>query len=186
MVDDAHGLGVIGKGGRGTASHFGLEDRVDVIMGTFSKSLASLGGFMAASEEVCEYVRHNSRPFIFSASIPPASCAAALAALRQLELHPELPLRLLALADYARAGLRRRGVPICDSAAPIIPIRTQSVENTLLKAKQLYERGVYVNPVLPPAVAPGGCLLRTSYMATHTEELLDEAMDIIAEVFHDE
>ena len=186
MVDDAHGLGVIGEGGRGTASHFGLEDRVDVIMGTFSKSLASLGGFMAASEEVCEYVRHNSRPFIFSASIPPASCAAALAALRQLELHPELPLRLLALADYARAGLRRRGVPICDSAAPIIPIRTQSVENTLLKAKQLYERGVYVNPVLPPAVAPGGCLLRTSYMATHTEELLDEAMGIIAEVFHEE
>lgn len=183
MVDDAHGLGVIGEGGRGTASHFGLEDRVDVIMGTFSKSLASLGGYMAASEEVCEYVRHNSRPFIFSASIPPAACAAALAALRQLEAHPELPQRLMALADYAREGFARRGVPIKPSAAPIIPICTQSVDNTLLKAKQLYERGVYVNPVLPPAVSPGDCLLRTSYMATHTEELLDEAMDIIAEVF---
>ena len=183
MVDDAHGLGVIGEGGRGTASHFGLEDRVDVIMGTFSKSLASIGGYMAASEEVCEYVRHNSRPFIFSASIPPAACAAALAALRQLEAHPELPQRLMALADYAREGFARRGVPIKPSAAPIIPICTQSVDNTLLKAKQLYERGVYVNPVLPPAVSPGDCLLRTSYMATHTEELLDEAMDIIAEVF---
>ena len=183
MVDDAHGLGVIGEGGRGTASHFGLEDRVDVIMGTFSKSLASLGGYMAASEEVCEYVRHNSRPFIFSASIPPAACAAALAALRQLEAHPELPQRLMALADYAREGFTLRGVPIKPSAAPIIPICTQSVDNTLLKAKQLYERGVYVNPVLPPAVSPGDCLLRTSYMATHTEELLDEAMDIIAEVF---
>ena len=183
MVDDAHGLGVIGEGGRGTASHFGLEDRVDVIMGTFSKSLASLGGYMAASEEVCEYVRHNSRPFIFSASIPPAACAAALAALRQLEAHPELPQRLMALADYAREGFARRGVPIEPSAAPIIPICTQSVDNTLLKAKQLYERGVYVNPVLPPAVSPGDCLLRTSYMATHTEKLLDEAMDIIAEVF---
>ena len=183
MVDDAHGLGVIGEGGRGTASHFGLEDRVDVIMGTFSKSLASLGGYMAASEEVCEYVRHNSRPFIFSASIPPAACAAALAALRQLEAHPELPQRLMALADYAREGFTLRGVPVKPSAAPIIPICTQSVDNTLLKAKQLYERGVYVNPVLPPAVSPGDCLLRTSYMATHTEELLDEAMDIIAEVF---
>ena len=183
MVDDAHGLGVIGEGGRGTASHFGLEDRVDVIMGTFSKSLASLGGYMAASEEVCEYVRHNSRPFIFSASIPPAACAAALAALRQLEAHPELPQRLMALADYAREGFTLRGVPIKPSVAPIIPICTQSVDNTLLKAKQLYERGVYVNPVLPPAVSPGDCLLRTSYMATHTEELLDEAMDIIAEVF---
>lgn len=183
MVDDAHGLGVIGEGGRGTASHFGLEDRVDVIMGTFSKSLASLGGYMAASEEVCEYVRHNSRPFIFSASIPPAACAAALAALRQLEAHPELPQRLMALAAYAREGFARRGVPIKPSAAPIIPICTQSVDNTLLKAKQLYERGVYVNPVLPPAVSPGDCLLRTSYMATHTEKLLDEAMDIIAEVF---
>ena len=183
MVDDAHGLGVIGEGGRGTASHFGLEDRVDVIMGTFSKSLASLGGYMAASEEVCEYVRHNSRPFIFSASIPPAACAAALAALRQLEAHPELPQRLMALAAYAREGFTLRGVPIKPSVAPIIPICTQSVDNTLLKAKQLYERGVYVNPVLPPAVSPGDCLLRTSYMATHTEELLDEAMDIIAEVF---
>ena len=182
MVDDAHGLGVIGEGGRGTASHFGLEDRVDVIMGTFSKSLASLGGYMAASELVCDYVRHNSRPFIFSASIPPSNCAAALAALRLLKEHPELPQRLNKLASYARAGLKARGLRIIESETPIIPIYTYEMENTLVSAKRLYDAGVYVNPVLPPAAAPGECLLRVSCMATHTEALLDEAMDIIAEV----
>lgn len=182
MVDDAHGLGVIGEGGRGTASHFGLEDKVDVIMGTFSKSLASLGGYMAASELVCDYVRHNSRPFIFSASIPPSNCAAALAALRLLEEHPELPQRLSALASHARAGLKARGLRIIESETPIIPIYTYEMEHTLVSAKRLYDAGVYVNPVLPPAAAPGECLLRVSCMATHTEALLDEAMDIIAEV----
>ena len=182
MVDDAHGLGVIGEGGRGTASHFGLEDRVDVIMGTFSKSLASLGGYMAASETVCDYVRHNSRPFIFSASIPPSACAAALAALRLLRDHPELPQRLHSLASYARAGLKARGLRIIESETPIIPIYTYEMERTLVSAKRLYDAGVYVNPVLPPAAAPGECLLRMSCMATHTEALLDEAMDIIAEV----
>ncbi|MEE0698018.1 MAG: pyridoxal phosphate-dependent aminotransferase family protein [Oscillospiraceae bacterium] len=182
MVDDAHGLGVIGAGGRGTASHFGLEGRVDVIMGTFSKSLASLGGYMAASETVCDYVRHNSRPFIFSASIPPSACAAALAALRLLREHPELPQRLHSLASYARAGLKARGLRIIESETPIIPIYTYEMERTLVSAKRLYDAGVYVNPVLPPAAAPGECLLRMSCMATHTEALLDEAMDIIAEV----
>ena len=180
MVDDAHGLGVIGEGG--TASHFGLEGKVDVIMGTFSKSLASLGGYMAASELVCDYVRHNSRPFIFSASIPPSACAAALAALRLLRERPELPRRLLSLASYARAGLKARGLRIIESETPIIPIYTYEMENTLTSAKRLYDAGVYVNPVLPPAAAPGECLLRVSCMATHTEALLDEAMDIIAEV----
>ena len=182
MVDDAHGLGVIGEGGRGTASHFGLEGKVDVIMGTFSKSLASLGGYMAASELVCDYVRHNSRPFIFSASIPPSACAAALAVLRLLRERPELPRRLLSLASYARAGLKARGLRIIESETPIIPIYTYEMENTLTSAKRLYDAGVYVNPVLPPAAAPGECLLRVSCMATHTEALLDEAMDIIAEV----
>lgn len=182
MVDDAHGLGVIGEGGRGTASHFGLEGKVDVIMGTFSKSLASLGGYMAASELVCDYVRHNSRPFIFSASIPPSACAAALAALRLLRERPELPRRLLSLASYARAGLKARGLRIIESETPIIPIYTYEMENTLTSDKRLYDAGVYVNPVLPPAAAPGECLLRVSCMATHTEALLDEAMDIIAEV----
>ena len=183
MVDDAHGLGVLGEGGRGTASYFGLEDRVDVIMGTFSKSLASLGGYMAASEEVCDYVRHNSRPFIFSASIPPAACASALAALRFLEAHPERPARLLELARYARRGFKAAGVPIRESDdTPIVPLYTYDPIRTLTKNRQLYEAGLYVNPVLPPACAPGECLLRTSYMATHTEALIDEAVAIAARV----
>ena len=182
MVDDAHGLGVIGEGGRGTASYFGLEDKVDIIMGTFSKSLASLGGYMAASHKVCDYVRHSSRPFIFSASIPPACCAVALASLRYLKAHPERPERLRALASRAREGFRAAGLKIRESDTPIVPIYTYSMDNTLIKAKEVYEAGVYVNPVLPPATAPNECLLRTSYMATLTEELIDEAVAIIAKV----
>ena len=186
MVDDAHGLGVLGEGGRGTASYFGLEDQVDVYMGTFSKSLASLGGYMAASEEVAEYVRHASRPFIFSASIPPANCATALAALRHLEQHPELVDRLRSLSLYARKGMTDRGLKIRESAlnapTPIIPIYPYETYHTLEVAKEIYDRGVYVNPTLPPATPEGEALLRTSYMATHTEALLDEAMDIMAEV----
>ena len=186
MVDDAHGLGVLGEGGRGTASYFGLEDQVDVYMGTFSKSLASLGGYMVASEEVAEYVRHASRPFIFSASIPPANCATALAALRHLEQHPELVDRLRSLSLYARKGMTDRGMKIRESAlnapTPIIPIYTYETYHTLEVAKEIYDRGVYVNPTLPPATPEGEALLRTSYMATHTEALLDEAMDIMAEV----
>ena len=184
MVDDAHGLGVVGEGGRGTASHFGLEDEVDIYMGTFSKTLASLGGYMAASARVADYVRHNSRPFIFSASITPASCATALTALKKLEAHPELVDRLRSLSQYARDGFRARGVrmreSVADVATPIIPLYTNDVENTLRTSKRIYDAGVYVNPVLPPATPPSDCLLRTSYMATHTEALLDEAMDIIA------
>ena len=186
MVDDAHGLGVLGEGGRGTASYFGLEDQVDVYMGTFSKSLASLGGYMAASKVVTEYVRHASRPFIFSASIPPANCATALAALRHLEKHPELPERLRDLSLYARKGFTDRGLKIRESArtvpTPIIPIYTYETMRTLDVAQKIYERGVYVNPTLPPATPEGEALLRTSYMATHTEALLDEAMDVMAEV----
>ena len=186
MVDDAHGLGVIGEGGRGTASHFGLEDEVDIYMGTFSKSLASLGGYMAASEEVADFVRHTSRPFIFSASMPPSACAVALEALRILKEHPELPERLRSLSAYARAGFKARGVKIRESVAdvptPIVPLYTYDTINTLTCAKKIYDAGVYVNPVLPPATAPSECLLRTSYMATHTEQLLDEAMDVIASV----
>ena len=182
MVDDAHALGVIGKGGRGTASYFGLEDQVDIYMGTFSKSLASLGGFMAASAKVVDYVRHNSRPFIFSASIPPACCAAALAALRHLEQHPELVDRLAQLSAYARAGLKERGLNIRESLTPIVPIFTYEPEATLMMTTELYQRGVYVNASLPPATPPHECLLRTSYMASHTEALLDEAMDIIRDV----
>ena len=164
MVDDAHGLGVLGEGGRGTASHFGL------------------GGYMASSHEVAEYVRHASRPFIFSASITPASCATALAALRYLEAHPEIVDRLNALSAYARDGLRKKKVKIIESTTPIIPLYTYTVENTLTAARQLYDAGVYVNPVLPPATPPAECLLRTSYMATLTEPLIDEAVEIIGSV----
>ena len=186
MVDDAHGLGVIGEGGRGTASHFGLEDEVDLIMGTFSKSLASLGGYCVASETVIDYIRHNSRPFIFSASIPPACAATALVALRHIRSHPELVTRLSELSAYMRRGLRAKGVPIIESTTPIIPIYTYTVENTLEKARRLYDAGVYVNPVLAPATPPDQCLLRTSYMATLTEPLLDEAIEIFGRVLVEE
>ena len=182
MVDDAHALGVLGRGGRGSADHFGLSHDVDIYMGTFSKSLASLGGYMAASQEVAEYVRHSSRPFIFSASITPSNCASALAALRHLQKHPEIVDRLGAVSSYARSGLKKRSIKIRESSTPIIPLYTSGVENTLIAAKRLYEEGVYVNPVLPPATPAAECLLRTSYMATHTEAILDEAMDIIARV----
>ena len=182
MVDDAHALGVIGKGGRGTASHFGLEDQVDIYMGTFSKSLASLGGYMAADATVVDYVRNNSRPFIFAASIPPACCAAALASLRYLEKHPELVDRLGQLASYTRSGLKARGLNIRESLTPIVPIYTYEPETTLRITTDLYDKGVYVNASLPPATPPHECLLRVSCMASHTEALLDEAMDIIRDV----
>ena len=182
MVDDAHALGVIGEGGRGTASYFGLENDVDIYMGTFSKSLASLGGYMATSKEVAEYVRHKSRPFIFSASITPASCAVALAALRYLEKPPEIVSKLSHSSAYARKRFTEKSIRM--SETPIIPIYTYDTFNTLEKAKEIYDAGVYVNPVLPPATPATECLLRTSYMASHTEALIDEAVDIIASVLN--
>ncbi len=186
MVDDAHGLGVLGPGGRGTAFHYGLEKEVDVFMSTFSKSLASLGGYVAADRKVIDFIQHSSRPFIFSASMPPANTAVALAALRYLEKHPELPERLKTLGDYARQGYLKRGLKIRESAmavtTPIIPLYTYTVEATLMAQKAIYDAGVYVNSVIPPATPEGECLLRTSYMASHNEALLDEAMDIIAGV----
>ena len=185
MVDDAHGLGVLGDGGRGTANYYGLEDEVDIYMGTFSKSLASLGGYMAASARVADYVRHNSRPFIFSASIPPANCAAALAALRHLRAHPELVETLQGNALYMRKRLTEQSIkmrPSNGDIIPIIPIYTYEELPTLEIAKELYENGVYVNSSLPPAAAPHECLLRTSLMATHTHELIDEAVGVIADV----
>lgn len=182
MVDDAHGLGVLGHGGRGTADHFGLTDKVDIIMGTFSKSLASIGGFMASSERAVNYVRHTSRPFIFCASIPPASCATASKALDILRAHPELPERLRSLSKHMRDTLKGMQIHVKDSETPIIPIYTYDLPTTLQISKELYENGVYVNPVLPPATAANECLQRTSYMASHTEALLDEAAEIIKHV----
>ncbi len=182
MIDDAHGLGILGVHGRGTAEYFGLEDQVDIYMGTFSKSLASLGGYMASSKEVVEYVRHVSRPFIFSASITPASVACAREALKILKEEPERVKRLLDLSEYMRDGLKKLGVKIIDGVTPIIPIYTYDDIATYKACKMLLERGVYVNPVVSPATPVGEALLRTSYTATHTKEQLDYAMKQIAEV----
>lgn len=182
MVDDAHGLGVLGEHGRGTAEHFGLEDEVDIYMGTFSKSLASLGGYMAGKKEVVDYVKHSSRPFIFSASITPASVACARASLKILREHPERVQALRDVSDYMRKGLKAKGVKIIEATTPIIPIYTYTDERTFMACRMLQDRGVYVNPVVSPAVPVGQSLLRTSYTATHTHEQLDRAINAIAEV----
>jgi len=183
MVDDAHALGVLGEHGRGTAEYYGLEDEVDIIMGTFSKSLASLGGFMAASEEVVSYVKHNSRPFIFSASIPPANAAAALAALNILKQEPERVRRLNQIADYMRKLLRERNIPLKETQTPIIPIMTYDDRRTFVVCRELLKEGVYVNPCVSPAVPHGQSMIRTSYTATHTEAQMEEAAEKIAKVF---
>lgn len=182
MVDDAHGLGVLGKHGRGTAEHFGLEKEVDIYMGTFSKSLASLGGYMASTKEVCNYVRHNSRPFIFSASITPASVASARQALKILKTEPERVERLLFVSSYMRKLLKNYGVKIIDSDTPIIPIYVYEDEKAFMACKMLLERGVYVNPVISPATPKGYALLRTSYTATHKLKDLEYSAKQIAEV----
>lgn len=183
MVDDAHGFGVLGKHGRGTAEHFGLENEVDIIMSTFSKSLASLGGFMAAREDVVHFVKHTSRPFIFSASIPPSNAAAALEALSIIEAEPERVARVHEIADYMREGLKKLNIPILESATPIIPIMTYEDTRTFVITKMLLEEGVYVNPVISPAVKPGQALIRTSYTATHTKEQMDYALGAFEKVF---
>lgn len=181
MVDDAHGLGVLGAHGRGTAEHFGLEDQVDIYMGTFSKSLASLGGYMASTAEVAEYVRHTSRPFIFSASITPASVACALKSLEILESEPQRVKALQDISMYMRQKLKEKGVKIIESTTPIIPIFTYDDMATFKACMILQDKGVYVNPVVSPAVPVGQSLLRTSYTATHTKVQMDEASEKIAE-----
>ncbi|MDD4815944.1 MAG: pyridoxal phosphate-dependent aminotransferase family protein [Clostridia bacterium] len=182
MVDDAHGLGVLGAHGRGTAEHFGLEKDVDIYMGTFSKSLASLGGYMASTKEVIKFVRHNSRPFIFSASITPASVACARASLKLLRENPQMVKNLSDISNYMRAGLKAKGVKIIESTTPIIPIYVYEDEKAFMACKLLLEKGVYVNPVISPATPKGQALLRTSYMATHTKPQIDIAVEKIAEV----
>ena len=182
MVDDAHGLGVLGEHGRGTAEHFGLEDEVDIYMGTFSKSLASLGGYMATTKKVAEYVKHSSRPYIFSASITPASVACARKALEILKREPERVKALNDISAYMREGLKANNIDIIESTTPIIPIYTYDDEKTFVACKMLLERGVYVNPVVSPATPVGQSLLRTSYTATHTKEQIDYAIKQIKEV----
>lgn len=182
MVDDAHGAGMIGDGGRGTASYYGLEEETDIIMTTFSKSFGSLGGVIAANKNVIDYMKHHARPFIFSASIPPASAAAALEALRIIKSEPERVQKLQDISNYMREKLMERNIKIMPGTTAIIPIYTYGYERTLLAAKKLLENGVYVNCVLPPAVPEDSCLLRTSYTATHTKAQMDEAADIFQRV----
>lgn len=184
MVDDAHGLGVIGKYGRGTGEYYNLEDKIDIYMGTFSKSLASLGGYMAGKKEVVEYLKHNSRPYIFSASMTPASVCCANKALDILKREPERVERLNRVSDYMRKGLKTNGIDIIESKTPIIPIYTYQDDKTFIACKLLLERGVYVNPVVSPATPVGQSLLRTSYTSNHTEDILDEAIIKIKEVLN--
>ncbi len=175
MVDDAHSTGVLG-GGRGTAAHFGLTDEVDLIMSTFSKSFASLGGFIAGDEQVIHYIKHFARSIIFSASIPPSNTAAVLASLDVMRTEPERVERLLQIADYMRTEYQRLGFDTGHSVTPVIPILIGDDMRTFMTWKMLFESGVFVNPVISPAVAAGRQMLRTSYMATHTDEQLDEVL----------
>jgi 8-amino-7-oxononanoate synthase len=181
MVDDAHAMGVLG-GGHGTAAHFGLTESVDLIMSTFSKSFASLGGFIAGSEDVVHYIKHHARSLIFSASIPPANAAAALAALHVMHDEPERIQRLNDLAANMRQEYRRMGFDIGKSETPVIPIFIGDETRTLTTWKALFDAGVFVNPVLSPAVPEGRQLLRTSYMATHTDDQLSCVLETFERV----
>lgn len=175
MVDDAHSIGVLG-GGRGTAAHFGLTDQVDLITGTFSKSFASLGGFVAGDADVIHYIQHHARSIIFSASIPPSNAASALAALEIMETEPHHIDKLWENANFMREGLRALGYNIGQSNTPIIPVFIGDEYRTGIAWKALIENGVYCNPVVPPGVPPKQSLLRTSYTATHTIEMLERAL----------
>jgi 8-amino-7-oxononanoate synthase len=183
MVDDAHSLGVIGENGAGTASHFGLTDNVDLIMGTFSKSLASLGGFIAADAPTIEYLKHHARSLIFSASMTPASVASVIAALDIIESEPEHIERLWANTKYATRLLQEEGYDIGVTETPIIPIYIRDNEKTFLITKYLQDNGIFVNPVVSPAVPPDATLIRFSLMATHTFSQIDQAIDKLSKAF---
>jgi 8-amino-7-oxononanoate synthase len=176
MVDDAHGIGVLGKGGRGTAEYFGLENEVDLIMGTYSKSLAAIGGFIAGPSEVIKWIKHLGRSMIFSASLPPSLVASVSAALDIIEEQPELRARLWRNTHKMLRGYKTLGYDTGTSETPIIPILIKDTMKTYQMCKLLFENGVFVNSVISPAVPPGRELLRTSYMATHTEEQLDKVL----------
>ena len=180
MVDDAHGLGVLGKNGRGTAEYFGVEDQVDVVMGTFSKSFASLGGFMTATDSACHYVQHASRPLIFSASMPPAAVAATMKALEIIETEPFRREHLMEMAARLRDGLRDLGFDVGNSVTPVVPVVIGPDELVFLACKKLLEAGVYTNPVISPATPPGRALIRTSLSATHTPEQVDKTVAAFA------
>ena len=183
MVDEAHGIGVFGRQGRGVCDHFGLTDEVDLIMGTFSKSLASIGGFIAADETIINWLRHNARTYIFSASNTPAATAAALEALHIIQ---EEPQRIEALWDVTRYALKRfreAGFEIGETESPIIPLYVRDTEKTFVATARAFEEGVFINPVIPPACAPQDTLVRVALMATHTHEQGDRAVNSLRKVF---
>lgn len=182
MVDEAHGMGVLGEHGRGAVEFFGVEDQVDLVMGTFSKSFASLGGFLAGPEIACHYIKHFSRPLIFTASMTPSSTAAVLQALSIIESEPERRKHLLELASYFRTGLEKLGFSIIHGMTPIVPIFVGDMNKTFMACKMLLDEGIYVNPVVAPAVPPDSTLIRTSLIATHTFEQIDRALATFAKV----
>jgi 8-amino-7-oxononanoate synthase len=183
MIDEAHGIGVFGKGGRGVVNHYGLTDDVDLVMGTFSKSFASLGGFIATDKEITNYLRHHSRSYIFTASITPASTAAALAAIDIMEQEPERQENLWKLTHYALEGFRNMGCEIGNTSTPIIPLFIRDNYKTFTITRDLLNEGIFVNPVVSPAVAPQDTLIRFSLMATHTMDQVTTALEKIQKVF---
>lgn len=183
MVDEAHGIGVFGEGGRGTVNHFGLTDDVDLIMGTFSKSFASLGGFIATDKEITNFLRHHSRSYIFTASITPASTAAALKALEIMQAEPERQEHLWKITKFALEGFRNMGCEIGHTSTPIIPLYIRDNNKTFAITRDLFNEGIFVNPVVSPAVAPQDTLIRFSLMATHTKEQVETALEKIHKVF---
>lgn len=183
MVDEAHGLGVFGREGRGVCDHFGLLDEVDLIMGTFSKSLASIGGFIAGDFDTINYLRHFCRTYIFSASNTPAATAAAREALHIIRKEPERMEKLWKVTNFALRRFREEGFEIGDTESPIIPLYVRNVEKTFVVTKLAFDAGVFINPVIPPACAPQDTLVRFALMATHTEEQVERGVQILKKVF---
>lgn len=183
MIDEAHGIGVFGEGGRGVCHAQGVAKDVDLIMGTFSKSFASLGGFIATDKEITNFLRHHSRSYIFTASITPASTAAALKALEIMQTEPERQTRLWELTDFALEGFRNMGVEIGNTSTPIIPLYVRDNFKTFAITRDLLDEGIFVNPVVSPAVAPQDTLIRFSLMATHSKEQVETALEKIEKVF---
>ena len=183
MVDEAHGIGVFGKQGRGVCDHFGLTDEVDLIMGTFSKSLASIGGFIASDWDTINFLRHNTRSYIFSASNTPAATAAALEALHIIQNEPERIERLWKVTNYALKRFREEGFEIGDTESPIIPLYVRDANKTFLMTSLAFKAGVFINPVVPPACAPHDTLVRYALMATHTEEQVERSVKALKKIF---
>lgn len=185
MVDEAHGLGVFGRQGRGVCDHFGLTDDVDLIMGTFSKSLAAVGGFIAADKYLINWIRHNCRTYIFSASNTPAATAAALEALHIIKSEPQILEKLWDVTKYALTRFREEGFEIGDTESPIIPLYVRDPELTFVVTKRAFEEGVFINPVIPPACAPQDTLVRFALMATHTKEQVERGVQALVKVFNE-